>query len=141
MTNLRVGPDIFNATVGYLRVNDFFDNNTYTNRQQISGILSSQFTDNWSVFIGTSRQLNPKRSRLAQSAGLIYKDDCFTLRTELIQTFYQDRDLKPATTIMFTLTLKNLGEYSTGQLRTSGFSGGQDSDPDLKDDAVVGRYR
>jgi LPS-assembly protein len=140
LTTLRVGPSILNANISYLHVNDFFDNNTYTNRQQISGVLNSQFTDNWEAFVGGSRQLNPTRSKLAQSAGVIYKDDCFAFKTELIQTFYRDRDLKPATTIMFTLTLKNLGEYSTGQLKTSGFTGSQDQGPqDGKNNAFLGR--
>jgi LPS-assembly protein len=139
LTSLRVGPEVFNATVNYLHINDFFDRNTYTNRQQVSGALNSQFTDHWGAFIGTSRELKPKRSQLAQSMGVIYRDDCFTFKTELLQTFYRDRDIKPATTIMFTLTLKNLGEYSTGRLKASGFSSTQDQTQREKEDTFLGR--
>ena len=139
LTSLRVGPEVFNATVNYLHVSDFFDKNTYTKRQQIGGALNSQFTEHWGAFISASKELKPKRENLAQSIGAIYHDDCFSFKTELLQTFYRDRDIKPATTIMFTLTLKNLGEYSTGQLKTSGF--GQDQGAQNNTDGFTGRVK
>ncbi len=86
------------------------------NLNQLTLTLSSQFTKHWTIK-GTIRQnLNSKQHKggpLEQGVGLFYRDDCFGLGVTVKRQYYKSRDVKPATIVLLTLFLKNVGDYST----------------------------
>jgi LPS-assembly protein len=83
---------------------------------QITLTLSSNFTKHWTIK-GTIRQnLNkkePNGGKLQQGVGLYYRDDCFGLGLMVKRQYYRAQDVKPATIVVMTLFLKNVGDYST----------------------------
>ncbi|MFN7662158.1 MAG: LPS-assembly protein LptD [Alphaproteobacteria bacterium] len=110
------GPSIFKVNIGYTQIQRTLIDNKYVRREQLSTGLSSQFHPNWTVCVNQAREFGYQKGELQHGAGIIYEDDCFKARLDLVRTFYRDRDVVPSKTIMLTLGFKNLGEYSTGAL-------------------------
>ncbi len=81
--------------------------------KQIRFTLSSNFIENWSASISTTRELGRRSGgTLANVATLTYNDECFIFSHSLSKTFYVDKDIKPGITYMFRIVFKNLGEIS-----------------------------
>ncbi len=116
LVQTTLGPPLLNLNVDYVMVDRQYFNGLYVKREQLTGTLNSQFHDNWSAYIRTTKELGYKPGDLEHGAGLRYQDDCFFSNLDAFRTFYQDRDLKPSKTIMITFGFKNLGTYSTGRL-------------------------
>lgn len=110
------GPSIFKVGVGYTQISRTLIRNQYVRREQLTTNISSQFHPNWTVFINQAREFGYQKGELQHGAGFIYQDDCFKVRFDFFRTFYVDRDVVPSKTVMLTIGLKNLGEYSTGAL-------------------------
>jgi LPS-assembly protein len=72
--------------------------------------------------VATTRSLTSQLGVTSISSGLIatYRDECLSFITSLIQTGTSDRDVKPGTSLLFTLVLKNLGEISAPAFATTG---------------------
>ncbi len=110
------GPSLFRVGLRYTQIHRTLVQNQYIRREQLNTTLSSQFHPNWTVFINQAREFGDQKGELQHGAGLLYHDDCFKIRFDFFRTFYKDRDVVPSKTIMLTIGLKNLGDYSTGSL-------------------------
>ena len=44
--------------------------------------------------------------------GAIYRDECFGLGLTISRQYYRDRDVRPNTTLLMTLFLKNVGDFN-----------------------------
>lgn len=111
-TSLILGRPIFQLDQGYSQLTALPGDASDRPTEQIYTSVSSQFTERWKVHSSMSRQLGSRGGALSQELGLTYHDECFTFRTTLSKNFYQDRDLKPGTAILFQIVFKNLGEFS-----------------------------
>jgi LPS-assembly protein len=114
-----LGKPFLKAAVAYHKTPPEITEPSGAGSHQISLTLTSQFTDNWTVGVGTLRALHNgdrgtpgfnKGGTLSQQFMLQYNDECFTLHTTLSRTFYRDRDFKPDRSIMLQLVFKTLGE-------------------------------
>lgn len=114
--SLSGGPSLFSVGIGYTQVHRTLVQNQYVRREQLNTSISSQVHQNWTLFINQSREFGYQKGELQHGAGVLYQDDCFKARLDFFRTFYKDRDVVPSKTIMLTLGLKNVGEYSTGAL-------------------------
>ena len=72
-----------------------------------------QFNRFWRGRFNILRDLADEETRSA-GINLVYENECVLFTTSLTRTFFQDRDLEPTDAITFKLTLKTLGEVSTG---------------------------
>src|SRR3989344_141705 len=114
--SLTAGPPLFRVGIGYTQIYRTLVGTQYVRREQISNSISSQVHKNWTVFVSEAREFAYQKGELQHGAGFIYQDDCFKVRFDFFRTFYQDRDVVPSKTVMLTIGLKNLGEYSTGSM-------------------------
>jgi hypothetical protein len=116
LIQVSAGPPIFNVGIDYVKIARDFYQNTYVKREQVTGRLSSQFHRNWAIYLRGATELAFNKGELEHGAGLVYANDCLTLKFDAFKTFFRDRDIKPSQTFMVTVGLKNLGEFSTGAL-------------------------
>lgn len=110
------GPDKLRLQVDYLYNDSIFFDKVLKKREQIAWRVSSKFIKDWSLFIGGRRELKNIPGPLEASIGAMYEDECFRFLAEGLKTYYRDYHMIPATTILFTLSFKNLGEVSTNRL-------------------------
>lgn len=89
----------------------------FAGREEINGTVSSQITKNWSTYVRARNDLAASDLR-SLGLGLIYEDECVKFTTQFTRSFFEDRDLKPADAITFTLVLKTLGEVHSGVSRS-----------------------
>lgn len=122
LIQISAGPPVFNVGADYVKIARDFYQNTYIKREQITGRLSSQFHTNWTVYLRGVKELAFNKGELEHGAGLVYQNDCLTLKFDAFRSFFSDRDIKPSQTIMLTVGLKNLGEFSTGALNINTLS-------------------
>ena len=109
LVSFVAGPEKFRVQVDYLyHDNVYFDEN-FGKREQISWRISSKFMKDWSAFVGARREFKKNPGPLEESIAAVYEDECFKFTVEGLRTHYHDRDMGPATVVMFTLGFKNLG--------------------------------
>jgi LPS-assembly protein len=122
LIQISAGPPVFSVSADYIKIARDFYQNAYVKREQITGRISSQFNTNWAVYLRGAKELAFNRGELEHGAGLVYQNDCLTLKFDAFRSFFTDRDIKPSQTIMLTIGLKNLGEFSTGALNLNSLS-------------------
>jgi len=118
LLTLIVGPEVFKVQVDYLYHDNVYFAKFSGKREQVSWKISSKITKDWSVFVGARREFKNNPGPLESSIGALYEDECFKWIIEGMKTYYRDRDLVPATTIMLTFGFKNLGDISTGRINS-----------------------
>jgi Organic solvent tolerance protein OstA len=107
-STLKLGKPILSLNTGYTRFPKLSNRTMHT--EQASYGLSSQFTEHWTISGRTIKELGRKGGTLAHAGDLIYQDECFAFTTSVTKTFYTDRDVRPALTVLFKLSFKNLGD-------------------------------
>ena len=122
LVTLTVGPEVLRVQIDYLYHDNVYFDQSFGKREQLAGRVSSLITKDWSVFIGARREFKNNPGPLEESMGAIYEDECFKFIIEGLRTHYTQRDVGPATTIMFTFGFKNLGDVSTGRMSAGGLS-------------------
>lgn len=123
VVTFMAGPEIFKVQVDYLYHDNVYFNELATGkREQVAWKVSSKITKDWSLFVGSRREFKNNPGPLESSIGAIYEDECFKWILEGMKSYYQDRDLVPSTTIMLTFGFKNLGDISTGRIKSGGIS-------------------
>jgi len=83
----------------------------FAGREEISGSLSSQFTETWRSSLGATRDLAEQDLR-SMSLNLTYEDECLIFSSSLNRTFFQNQELHPENSIIFRIMFKTLGEFS-----------------------------
>jgi LPS-assembly protein len=103
---LQAGPPVLNLAVTYaMAAGGESDEDSV---EQISGTLRSQLSDYWSIFAQTQYDIAGD-SRLADSAGITYSDECFTLNFTASRELFEDEELEPETTFKLSVGFKYLG--------------------------------
>jgi LPS-assembly protein len=118
-----LGPEIAQLSGTYLFVSKHAGTPENNNISQANFTFSSHFTKHWTFFakmIKNFHKRTPAETRqgldnhhgiLSKGVGLAYRDDCFGLSLAVTRQNYRSVDVKPATVVMLSLWLKNLGDY------------------------------
>ncbi|UTW53876.1 LPS-assembly protein LptD [Kordiimonas sp. SCSIO 12610] len=116
--NALIGSRKTGLEVGYFRLDRELDltnpilENAVENRQDREELrlgLYYQINDNWR-FTGTAiEDLTNGANGVEYEAGVSYIDECIEIGLQIRETFTQDRDIEPGTSILFRFKLLNLG--------------------------------
>ena len=109
--SLSAGAPIFRVYTDFIMLPKYRDDISESTRQLDLG-ASSQFTENWTVKVGTTRELGKNKGPLEHRIGLAFTNECFTFETTAFKSFYKDRELKPGKSIFFRIVFVTLGEVS-----------------------------
>jgi LPS-assembly protein len=110
--NVIVGPPKFRVTAGYIDLKvgaDDLDAATpLAPREEIRAGASWKITDRWTLAGDHTRDLD-RGSAVSTRVGLTYEDECLIFGVAYDERFTRDRDIEPSTSIIFNISLKNLG--------------------------------
>jgi len=88
------------------------EDSEFSGRESISAGVSSQFNRFWRASGSTYFDIADDALRNV-GLNLIYEDECLAFNTSLSRSFFQDRDLAPTDTILFTVNFKTLGSIAS----------------------------
>jgi len=98
-TTLSVGPRALRANLTYADIkNSATTSDLIGEREAISGSLTSQFSQFWSLEARHIRDLGTGGGALLNFLGLRYTDECFDIMFYGERTFTINRDIQPSTT-------------------------------------------
>ncbi len=80
---------------------------TLSNKEEINGTLGLNLTREWIWGIGANRDLELDRLSSAFTS-LTFQNECLYVTNSFGKNYTFDRDIKPATTYMFRVSLKNM---------------------------------
>lgn len=110
--NVIVGPPRFRVTAGYVDIKagaeDFDPGTPLAAREEIRAGARWKISRYWTLAGDHTRDLD-RGSAIATRIGLTYEDECFVFGVAFDERFTRDRDIEPATSILFRISLKNLG--------------------------------
>jgi len=108
--NLQLGPPSLRLSADYL----FFDgqqSSGFIEREELSFAVKAQLTRHWRSTVSAINDLNTDTGGLRSTKlSLTYEDECFVFTANAARTFFQDRDLTPASSVLIRLTFKTLGD-------------------------------
>jgi LPS-assembly protein len=107
------GPDQLRLGLSYLDLQPLAEDVTREARNQITAAITAGVTRYWTVGLSTTRNLSGEENSLYSSLAATYRDECVTFIATINQSGTRDRDLRPGTTVFFSIILKNLGELVT----------------------------
>ena len=108
--DVTAGPDWLRLYLGYLSLDDApadLDDEV-GKREELTASVRAALGSNWALTARNRRDLT-NEDTINTGVGIIYQDECIFFSTEIDRRFTQDRDLKPETSIKFTIKLKHLG--------------------------------
>ncbi|MGB0684322.1 MAG: LPS-assembly protein LptD [Magnetovibrionaceae bacterium] len=111
--NLAAGPRALRVSANYLLV-DQLEGSSIGGREEISGNVNAIVDRFWRARGGLVSDLTDGGDLRSVNLGLTYEDECLIFDSVLRRTFYEDRDLKPTDSILFTISLKTLGTVTAG---------------------------
>ncbi|HEX3498726.1 MAG TPA: LPS assembly protein LptD [Stellaceae bacterium] len=116
------GPEQLRLSLNYMKLPSDPIGGDPSPREQITVGVTAGLTRNWTVSVATTRNLTSTLGVSTISSGLIatYRDECLAFITSLTQSGTTDRDIKPGTSLLFSLVFKNLGELAAPTYSTSG---------------------
>jgi LPS-assembly protein len=100
--NVTYHPVLF--TISYLSLND---DPSLEDKEVVSATTNVNLTKQWQLTLSGSDDLELNQVT-GTNAGLIFTNECMSLGTYIGRTYTNDRDIKPSTTILFRISLKNL---------------------------------
>ena len=107
---LRAGVPVFDLSLTYAQLNG---NEDFSNREQVSALLTSQFAEYWSASVGASYDIENAETD-SISAGLGYNDECFGMN---LLASYAPRGGNEVSSGKFAafvnFTFKNLGSLGS----------------------------
>ncbi|MCV6599323.1 MAG: LPS assembly protein LptD [Alphaproteobacteria bacterium] len=113
-------PDLFRLKGSYLYYKEEAIDITNENNQELKLGFDSAINNYWKLSGSSTSSLGSKGDGLLKSKlGLIYTDECFSFGIIGERDLTNRKGADAATTIMFRLGLKNLGEFETPSLSTN----------------------
>jgi LPS-assembly protein len=107
--NLSLGPDAYRLNLGYLSLSQELSANDLASREELRLSGSAELTKFWSMTAHSRRDLTTDGGSINHGLGLTYEDECVVFSSQYDRTFTVDRDVRPASTIYFKVSLKHLG--------------------------------
>jgi len=87
-------------------------------REEVSGSLVGQINRYWKSSFSGRYNLENSGDLRNIALNLRYECECFTFSTTLQREFFEDRDVKPNNSVLFSLSFKTLGDVQTGTTQT-----------------------
>lgn len=107
----EVGFDFYHDWLTFSLAYLSLENNRFIeDSEELYSSVNAKVYGGWSIFGGLRRDIILDRM-IAANAGLVYRNECFNISTEMVRSFTRDRDVEPATTFMLRIGFKNLGEF------------------------------
>ncbi|MDA5194357.1 LPS-assembly protein LptD [Govanella unica] len=107
-----IGPKKFKVTLGYLDMplgaDDFNTQIPLVKREELRGGAIYNFAQYWSLSGNIVHNL-ANNTNISGRAGIIYEDECLRFGVFYDRSNTTDRDIRPETTILLKIALKNLG--------------------------------
>ncbi|MBL8675919.1 MAG: LPS-assembly protein LptD [Alphaproteobacteria bacterium] len=128
-----IGPAIARLAVNYV----FVDKTSTANHldfNQIALTLSSKISKYWTLMGQLRENLVAKKEGggpLMRGVGAVYRDDCFGLGFSVGRQYYKDRVVRPNTTCLVSLFLKNVGDFNHSFGLENGVLGEKADVPDI----------
>jgi len=114
------GPSYLRTSFSYLQLgNNVHDEETA--RQQVGATITLKATPFWTFSVNGTHDIAGDGHLLAAGASARYTDECTTFIASIGENGTVIGNIRPGTTILFQLILKNLGEIAAPSLQT-GFS-------------------
>jgi LPS-assembly protein len=110
---LQLGPNLRDSEVE----SGFPAPGTAVERVELNLGLSVRFDQFWSASVSGTRELAGDGPALSTAAGLQYNDECLTFVATISQNGLRNQDIRPGTTVLFQLVLKNIGEIGIPALQ------------------------
>jgi LPS-assembly protein len=107
--NLSLGPKAWRLKVGYLSLSQELATNDLSSREEVRFSGQAELTKFWSASAHSRRDLTADGGSINHGFGLVYEDECVVFSSEYDRTFTSDRDVRPASTLYFKISLKHLG--------------------------------
>lgn len=109
------GLPILRLYANYLQASgDTTVDDTFSDREEIKLVASSRISRYWSLFGGTTWDLEGQEEARSWYSGALYDDECFTFRATVSQEYTEDRDYEGGFEAMFRIVFKTLGEVNLG---------------------------
>jgi LPS-assembly protein len=113
------GPQSFRVKLGFIDIAQDPLVPDLQKRRQITGQAVAALTQYWSVAVFGTRDIGTSSTTLNSGIATTYRDECVAFSAAVTHVGTRDRDVRPGTTILFSVIFKNLGEvnltpYSTG---------------------------
>jgi lipopolysaccharide assembly outer membrane protein LptD (OstA) len=107
-----LGPKIFCLSTSYIRASPNLTDKSIQKDQiplkQISFNLSSEIDSNWKTEIFYTRNLKTHQA-LTQGLRLVFQNECLVASFSVGRSYYRSATIRPSTSLLFTVALKNLG--------------------------------
>lgn len=111
---VTVGPPALELSADYVySEEDEVTFDEFDVREQLDLRLSSRVSQYWSVAVRGRFDLDEERS-LSSGLKVSYHDECFLFEVSLDRQDYDRPGIEDDTTLLFTVGLKNLGEFGSG---------------------------
>ncbi|HKF72445.1 MAG TPA: LPS assembly protein LptD [Stellaceae bacterium] len=113
------GPRSLRLKIGYINIAQDPLVPDLQKRHQITGQAIAQLSQYWSVALFGTRDIGSSTNTLNSGVAATYRDECLSFSAAVTHVGTRDRDVRPGTTVLFSVIFKNLGEvdltpYSTG---------------------------
>lgn len=113
---LTAGPSAFQISSDYMFVNA--SNREYTDfddREELGIAINSKISRYWSTGIHNRHDLADGGGSINWGGFAAYENECFRFDAKLDRDYTHDRDYEGGYSIMFSITLKPLGQIKTGR--------------------------
>ncbi|HTS93125.1 MAG TPA: LPS assembly protein LptD [Stellaceae bacterium] len=116
---ILAGPSSFRVNLSFINLTKDPLVTENAARRQVSGTVITDLTRYWSLGIYGTQSVGSNSENLNAGIAATYHDECLAFTVTLSHSGTSDRDIKPGTSLLFTVTFKNLGQatvrpYSTG---------------------------
>jgi LPS-assembly protein len=124
-----LGPSNLRLGLSYLQISAIPNLPQVPKQTQISATLTAQLTRYWSLQLLETRDLGntilpttaagtpvttvTSTATLNSGVALTYRDECVAFITSLTQSGITNGDVKPGTSLVFTIVFKNLGDIGS----------------------------
>ncbi|MGH7072739.1 MAG: LPS-assembly protein LptD [Stellaceae bacterium] len=105
-----VGPPRLNLRLNYTELAASADYPYAVARREVGAALAIGLSSHWSTDFQELRDID-NNANLLGSAGVTYRDECLSATASVQQSGIEIGDVKPGVTVLFTVVLKNLGEF------------------------------
>ncbi len=85
-------------------------NATFGDREEVYGVLTSQFDANWSGHLLGRYDIESNKPLLF-GGGVRYQDECFIIQPAVYFNNFEDQEVLPGVTARLSITFRNLGAY------------------------------
>ena len=107
--DLTLGPDRLKLTAGYVKLARELTSDEFESREELRLSVRARLDERWTFTAFDQRDLTDEGGTLRAGAGLEYRDECITINFTFDRRFTRDRDIEPASTFNFRITLRGLG--------------------------------